>query len=207
MNEDVSRWILLFSVSVEEEMWAAGVIAKVQCSLRANQTRPPEQHLTFPINTSSRLSLSPSSPGLSQTLSSQPDCLLHSVDTGRLLRQSLASLTPVRLSSLLQSYMHVPSHMHTCIHPLSQSFPLGGSRVFVSLHILTCFDVLLLVWITTAAGFTFYLCYPVIRWIDFGVCWQDKRVVVVSFPCLFGLKFNRYITFHFHRDKEPYKRY
>lgn len=160
----------LFGVSVEEEMWAAGVIAKVQRSLRANQARPPEQRLTFPINTLP-------APGLSQTLSSQPDCLPHSVDTGRLLRQSLASLTPVLLSSLLQSYMHVPSHMHAHVHPLSRSFPLGGSRVFVSLHTLTCFDVLPLVWTTPAAGFTFYLSYPMIRWIDFGVCWQDKCVV------------------------------
>lgn len=32
---------------------------EVQCSLAANQTRPPEQRLTFPINAGSRLALSP----------------------------------------------------------------------------------------------------------------------------------------------------
>lgn len=57
---------LLFRVSVEEEVREAGVIAKVQCRLGANQTRPPEQRLTFPINTGSP-ARSLSSPGLSQT--------------------------------------------------------------------------------------------------------------------------------------------
>lgn len=57
---------MLFRVSVEEEVREAGVIAKVQCRLGANQTRPPEQRLTFPINTGSP-ARSLSSPGLSQT--------------------------------------------------------------------------------------------------------------------------------------------
>lgn len=45
--------------------------------------------------------------------------------------------------------------------------------------------------------------YPLIRWIDFGVCWQDK--CVLFFPCLFAIKLNRYITFHSELDKGPYK--
>lgn len=144
MNEDVSVWILLFGVPAEGEMWAAGVIAKVLWSLRANQTRPPPQLLTFPINTGSRLSLSLSLHLASlRRLAPQPDCLPYSVDTGRLLRQSLASLTPALPSSAQQRGVHVPSHMHAL--RLSQSFPCRGSRCT---HFDTFWHVfLLLLWI------------------------------------------------------------
>lgn len=45
--------------------------------------------------------------------------------------------------------------------------------------------------------------YPLIRWIDFGVCWQDKCVLFLSS----GSKLNRYITYHSQVDKGPYKKY
>lgn len=88
---------MLFRVSVEEEVREAGVIAKVQCRLGANQTRPPEQRLTFPINTGSRPALSPHLGSLRRVSSHNQTVFHNSVDTGRLLRQSLASLTPVGL--------------------------------------------------------------------------------------------------------------
>lgn len=59
------------------------------------------------------LSLSLASPGLSQTLNSQPDCLPYSVDTGSLLHQSPGSLTPVLLSSLLHARALAYAHSHT----------------------------------------------------------------------------------------------
>lgn len=100
-----------------------GAGREVQCSLGANQTRPSEQRLTFPINTGSRLALSPHL-GSRRRLAPRPDCLPYSVDTGRLLRQSLASLTPVGLLfPLLQSYTHVPLHIAHSRTSTESKFP------------------------------------------------------------------------------------
>ena len=126
--------------------------------------------------------------------------LLHSVDTGRLLRQSLASLTPVLLSSLLQSYMLVPSNTRTHVQPPSQSPPFKGSRRFVSCRIMIYLDVWLL---CVSYSFLHLLAHDRVNWL-----WSmlmDKSVIGF-WPCLFGLKLNRCVSFHSHVDKEWYRK-
>lgn len=130
---------------------------ELQCSLGANQTHPPEQRLTFPINTDSWLALS--SPGLSHMLSSQ--LRLSSILCWH--RQAAPSVTRLINSCWAVIPTAIVIHAHALAYAHSRTstdskFPTWRqSSVSQFAHFDMFWRFLLLVWMTTAAGFTFCL--------------------------------------------------
>lgn len=125
---------VLFSMSVEEGLWVAGVIVEVQRSLRSNQTPPPEHHLTFPINAGFQFSL------FTWDLS-DVELLTRLSSTLCWHRQAAPSLTRlINSCSATLTATVVHPRVLTYTHTSSEGFPLWDTWPFVTLHILICFD-------------------------------------------------------------------